>query len=188
MRSDIERWNRKYSESPLTTDLKPDPLLIQHVDLLDGQGRSLDLACGTCDNAIFLARRGYESYAVDGSFVALSRGLEKARVNRATIYPWVADLDSYPLSEHQFNVVLMIRYLSRPLIKRVKKTVAAGGRLIFKTFNTNLLKDKPSFPRDYLLRPGELGEIFDSWYCIDSNDCKDSQHTDSFWVGRKLDY
>ncbi|MFC1680588.1 class I SAM-dependent methyltransferase [Pseudomonadota bacterium] len=185
MKSDIERWNAKYDKHKITESIEPDPILLDHRSLLQGNGNALDLAAGKCDNALFLAVCGYDSFAIDASYIALHLGKKKAACNEIELNCLVADLDSYPLPKHQFDVVVVVRYLNRSLIEAVKQTLGKGGLLFFKTFNKRFLEQKPSFPPEYVLEDGELSTWFRSWNCIDSNDGKPTGATQSYWVGRK---
>ena len=72
MQQDVERWNRKYSKGNPNPDFEPDSLLKRYVPLLDGKGIALDVACGVGHNAIFLAKRGYDVIAIDGSVTGLN--------------------------------------------------------------------------------------------------------------------
>ena len=185
MRSDIDRWDNKYKSRAFSGEITPDPALIDHCSLLSGTGRALDLASGECNNALYLASRGYDAFAVDGSFAALKSGTKKAIANGLLLNCFVADLDSYPLPRESFDVVTVIRYLNRGIFDSIRHTVKHNGLLIYRTFNHNLLKQKPDFPERYTLRPGELSHWFSDWVCIHTNDDSGGQDTQSYWVGRK---
>lgn len=184
MKSDIDRWNEKYQSLPFSTVIEPDPLLVKHQNLLTGNGRSLDIACGTCDNALYLAQRGYASYAVDGSRFGVEHCLRKAHANALSVFPFVADLEGYPFPEAVFDVMVVFRYLDRGLIPTLRQTLKSGGLLFFKTFNERFLLKKPSFPSAYVLAHGELARWFGDWACVDTDDSRDAG-TASHWVGRK---
>ncbi len=187
MRSEIERWNEKYESKALSQTLNPDPLLIQHQVLLTGGGRALDIASGTGDNALFLAQRGYDSYAVDGSVVGLQHCRHKARIRQLRVQCFVADLDRYSFPESVFSVVVLLRYLNRALMPVVRAAVRPGGLLFFKTFNRNFLLSKPSFPSEYVLDHGELSAWFKGWPCLDTNDSPGNPDTSTHWVGHRPD-
>ena len=102
-----------------------------------------------------------------------------------TVYPFVADLEAYPFPEAVFDVVVVFRYLDRGLIPTLRNTLKSGGLLFYKTFNENLLLEKPSFPRAYLLARGELRTWFGDWTYVDVDDQTDDANTASHWVGRK---
>ena len=185
MRHDILRWEEKYRGREATKDVRPDSVLTANCSLLDGCGDALDLAAGLCDNALYLAGLGYSVTAVDGSYTALRLGSHRAEANRLALNCFVADLDTYPLPNDRFDVVVVIRYLDRNRIDAIKRTVAPGGLLIFKTFNTRFLEKKPSFPNEYVLRDGELAAWLEAWDCLDTNDQRTEADTQTYWIGRK---
>lgn len=187
MKSDIDRWNEKYSNHQYSSNITPEPILIENSPHLSGAGNSLDLACGICDNALYLASIGYYSFAVDGSETAIRFGKRKASANHLSLLGFVADLDSYPLPEECFDVIVVIRYLNRSLIESIKRALKPGGILLMQTFNIRLLEKKPTFPNSYVLHDGELSSWFNDWKCIDTNDDDDTnQETESYWVGKKV--
>ena len=185
MKHDILRWETKYRGREATADIEPDSVLTTHRDLLEGRGIALDLAAGLCDNALYLADLGYTATAIDGSFNALRLGIQKAEANQLALNCFVADLETYPLPKNHFDLVVVIRYLDRNRIDALKQTVAPGGLLIFKTFNTHFLKKKPTFPREYVLQDGELDAWLGAWDCLDTNDTQSLTDTQTYWVGRR---
>mgnify|MGYP001020814602 CR=1 FL=1 len=71
MRSDVERWEKKYQETNAIVSLKPDPLLVEYRGLLESEGLALDLAAGTCQASVHLAKLHNRVIAVDCSLTAL---------------------------------------------------------------------------------------------------------------------
>jgi len=185
MKRDIERWNEKYSKCRLTTVIKADPLLVENASLFSGKGNALDIASGVCNNALYLASLGYDSFAVDGSYTALRIGKHKAVANKLTLHCFVADLDIYHIVEHAFDMVVVIKYLNRNLVTAIKNAMKRDGVLLFKTFNCRFLDENPSFSRKYVLSDGELIEWFRDWDCVATNDIPTNNSTQTYWVGRK---
>lgn len=185
MKSDITRWNKKYSAHRYTEEIKPDPMLAKHRPILTGKGAGLDIAAGTGNNALYLADLGYETFAVDGSITALQFGKRKAAANNLKVNWFVADLDSYTFPTGFFDVVVVVKYLNRSLIGEIKASLKNGGVLLFKTFNLNFLQINPAFPKHYVLKGGELQNWFGHWNCVETNDETTNVETQSFWVGTK---
>jgi SAM-dependent methyltransferase len=73
-------WNRMYRGTPSWELGQPDPVLVRALDdrLVQGPGRALDVGCGTGDNAIELAARGFEVTAIDIADRPLAIAREKA--------------------------------------------------------------------------------------------------------------
>jgi len=185
MQHDVERWNRKYRAGNPNPDFAPDPLLTSHAHLLDGKGAALDLACGVGHNAIFLARRGYDVMAVDGSEIGLNYCRAAIRNTSLRIRLVAADLERIALPRDYFDVVLVVRYLYRPLVAQIKSTLKPGGIIIYKTFNTNHLREKPDFKREYLLQHGELREWFSDYDVMATNDSPQLDDALTWLIARK---
>lgn len=150
----------------------PDELLAQYAYLLSDDLKdyqALDLACGDGHNGIFVASRGFQVVLADRSEEALSRAGLKARTSGVTVHFWRVDFeqdDVNPLEGLTFGTVLVFRYLHRPLIPCIRKSLKQGGILIYETFTTDQARfGKPKNP-DHLLKAGELLSWFHDWQVI----------------------
>jgi SAM-dependent methyltransferase len=114
----------------------------------------LDLACGGGRHARLFLERGCRVLAVDRDVSALAdrRGDPDLEVLEI-------DLEQgsvYPLARRQFDAVVVVNYLYRPLLADLVNSVAPGGLLLYETFAAgNERFGRPRNP-DFLLRPGEL--------------------------------
>ncbi|MCA1973934.1 MAG: SAM-dependent methyltransferase, partial [Caenispirillum sp.] len=85
-----------------------------------------------------------------------------ALAGRAGIETLAADLEAgpWPLAGRRFDAIVVTNYLHRPLFPHLIEALAAGGVLLYETFmRGNERFGRPSNP-DFLLRPGELLEVF----------------------------
>ena len=185
MRVDIDRWDQKYKDANPNPTFEPDPILVVNAVLLDGQGTALDVACGVGHNAIFLAQRGYDVVAIDGSLSGLRYGRAVLQNTKLPVSLVVADLEALSLPMDFFSLVLVVRYLYRPLIAQLKRALRPGGLIIYKTFNVNYQRERPAFHPDYLLEPGELATIFADFELIATNDSQHLVDSTTFWIGRR---
>lgn len=183
--ADRERWDRKYAAGNPHPAFEPNPLLIQNAHLLDGRGWALDVACGVGQNAMFLGRRGYEVVAVDASLPGLRYGRTALASTGLRIHWVAADLDDFVLRRDAFALAIVFRFLSRPLIPRIKQALAPGGLAFYQTFNINQLRFAPQMHREYLLEPGELARMFADFETIATNDTPDISTELSYWIGRR---
>jgi len=182
--TDRERWDRKYAAGNPHPDFAPDPILTQYAHLLSGNGWALDVACGVGHNALYLARRGYEVLAVDGSQVGLRYGRAAARDGALPVHFVAADLERFAPPPRRFNLILVMRFLIRPLLPLLKEALAPGGLMIYQTFNLNWRRANPAFNPDYLLAPGELAKAFSDFEIIATNDAMDIADDQTYWIGR----
>ena len=149
----------------------PDELLVQYSYLFtdDLKDQLLDLACGDGHNGIFLASKGFSVVLADRSEEALRQAGLKAKAAGVDVQLRQVDLEQEgvnPLEGLFFSAVLVFRYLHRPLIPCITKSLKQGGILMYETFTTEQARfGKPKNP-DHLLKPGELLSWFHGWEVI----------------------
>ncbi len=160
MRSDIDRWNRKYAGGAGSVDPAGEPELAVAASALPGRGLALELACGRGANALYLARLGYEVIAVDCAINGLGACNRTARRLGLPVYPVVMDLERAVLPPGRFRLVCVVRYLNRGLFPALAEALAPGGILFYKTFNGRHLEDRRGFNPGYVLEDGELERAF----------------------------
>ncbi|SPQ02077.1 SAM-dependent methyltransferase [Candidatus Sulfobium mesophilum] len=150
----------------------PDELLTRYSYLFSddlNDSPVLDLACGDGHNGIFLASKGFSVVLADRSEEALSQARLNAPAAGMSIQFWQVNLEQEgvnPLEGRIFSAVLVFRYLHRPLIPCISKSLKQGGILIYETFTTEQARfGKPKNP-DHLLKAGELLSWFQDWEVI----------------------
>jgi len=183
--TDLARWNQKYRAGNPNPGFLPERLLEQHVHLLGGQGLALDLACGVGHNALYLARCGYEVLAVDGSIEALRYGRAAAHAAGLAVQFVVADLEQFALPASGFDVAVVFRFLDRTLFPALVRSLRAGGVLMYQTYNTNWLRERPGFNPSYLLKPGELAVHLSELEPVAGNDDPHLNEPLSYWIARR---
>ena len=197
------RWQARHLESASQAPPPASASLIQAFPLIPRPGAgslALDLACGAGQNAVWLAAHGWATVAVDFSPAALDRaatlarsqGIKAVRGNLDQKPPRFdglllieADLESCPLAQAAFGLVICFHYLDRNAFPRIERALAPGGYLLYETFT-----EMPSWDRhsclsqrdrhsclsahssaqhefgegphspEHLLRPGELRAAF----------------------------
>jgi hypothetical protein len=120
-------------------------------------------------NLSFLASKGFSVVLADRSEEALTQAGLNAQTAGVTVQFWRIDFEQEginPLEGLTFSAVLVFRYLHRPLIPCITKSLKQGGILIYETFSTEQARfGKPKNP-DHLLKPGELLSWFNDWEVI----------------------
>jgi len=147
--------------------MQPAQFLVDNINLLP-RGRALDVAMGSGQNAVYLARMGFEVEGVDISPEALSHALELAREAGVTIKAEVVDLEgSYRIARNAYDVIICFHYLQRSLISQIKDGLKKGGMVVYETFIVDQAKlfGKPKNP-DYLLKHNELLDMFRDFRCL----------------------
>lgn len=156
----IERWNRRYRDSlaEQTGPRDPHPFLTEHASLLPATGRALDIACGLGRNSLWLARRGLDVTAVDGSSVACQYLAALSASRGLSVDVLWRDLGRDELPAGPYDVIVNTLYLQRTLVPRIEQILAAGGLLLFATYLESGVGERAA-PR-FGLKRGELPLLF----------------------------
>jgi len=186
LRDDLERWDRKYLARLGAPPMEPEPLLARYQHLLP-EGDALDVACGEGQNALWLARRGHRVLGVDGSSVGLREAAAAARRAALPVVWLCVDLDGWVPPKHRFDLVVVVRYLNRPLVPHLLAALRPGGVIFYRTFNVNRAAEDDRFPSDYLLKRGELRRLLSSARILAGNDAEDVADTSSWLIARMGD-
>lgn len=158
--SDKAKWDARYEKSDLARESEPAEFLLSNARYLPARGLALDLAAGEGRNSVFLAERGLDVIALDISRRGLEKCLRIARKRQVSVEAAAVDLRAFPLPRKIFDVVVVFNYLQRNLAKDIIEGLKPGGLLIYETMTTDMLKFRPEFNPDFLLRHGELFNMF----------------------------
>ncbi len=132
--TDAEAWDRRYRSRPSLWSDEPNPHLVD-LDTALLPGRALELGAGEGHNALWLARRGWHTTAVDFSAVALQRA--QTRADRDGLHvDWVlADLRAYQPPQAAFDLVVIanvhLAASDRDTVLRAAADVVAKGGHLF---------------------------------------------------------
>lgn len=147
---------RAFGESPLWG---PSPWVLEQAAHYTGKRRVLDVAAGRGRHALLFAASGFTVTAVDRDLDALAELRASAEALDLRVETRVVDLEAgdYTFAPEQWDIVIVTRYLHRPLFAALREAVAPGGVLVYETFTT-AQRDEPTGPScpDFLLEPGEL--------------------------------
>lgn len=155
-----EKWDRIYRVRVAGEAPVPARVLAEHAGFLPCAGAALDLACGLGGNALFLARHGLDTSAYDISPEALARVAEFARSDRLRVRTEARDVVAHPPVAAAFDVVVVSRFLDRGLAQPLMAALRPGGLLFYQTYTVEKSSQLGPNNPAYLLRPGELLEMF----------------------------
>jgi tellurite methyltransferase len=167
---DRDRWNEKYATCDPLSTVQPDEWLVEALKLIkatrgttDSHCRALDLACGLGHNAIWLARQGWRTDAVDVSTNGLKLARQSAAANDARVC-WInADLDDWIPAANEYDLVIVFRFLDRKTVPRiVRNAMRLGGWLVYETFSAAQCRRSDNHISNpaFTLAPGELSTLF----------------------------
>ena len=173
---DTTEWDHRYRRTGYWTGSEPAEFLREVLPLIP-RGTALDLASGEGRNAVFLAQQGFQVFAVERSRAGLEKTEALAREkgiacrcaaqlnpphrHEAPLALVQADLESFSLPAEQFDVMLCFKFLHRPLLPGLHRTLRRRGVLVYETY-TLAQQQFEGGPKnaEFLLRPGELREAF----------------------------
>jgi rhodanese-related sulfurtransferase len=137
----------------------PSDWLVDHAAVLRGATRVLDVACGRGRHALLLAGAGFDVTALDRDPESLAHVARMADRLQWPVRTISLDLETFPAPSIEpagFDVILVFRYLFRPLFPSLARALAPGGRLVYETFlKAQAAVGHPKSAR-FLLEPGEL--------------------------------
>ncbi|BCX82366.1 tellurite methyltransferase [Methylomarinovum caldicuralii] len=153
-----QKWDRIHAEAEWPP---PARVLRDFAHLLPARGEALEVACGLGGNALLLARHGLAVTAWDISPVAIERLRRRAVETGAAVTAEVRDVETGPWPQAAFDVIVVSRFLSRPLCPRLQAALKPGGLLYYQTFIRERADPRrgPSNPA-YLLAENALLRLF----------------------------
>ena len=156
---DADKWNKHYLSTDATANNAAN-LLINNQYLLPKNGLALDLACGLGDNALWLAKSGFETQAWDLSSVACERLQQTAKEAGVVITTQERNVEQQPPEANSFDIIVVRFFLCREITSHLVKALRPGGLLFYETFTRTRVCDSGPKNPDYRLKEGELLTLF----------------------------
>ncbi len=138
---------------------------------------ALDLACGYGRNSIYLEDRGYAVISIDISKKALDHFSGK---NIRKFCKNIEDINSWPIHEKKFELVLVTNFLNREIFSYILKSVNKGGYLIYETFSEGNEKYGKPKNRDFILKSNELLKLTEEFKLLCFENVKVEFNTSGF--------
>lgn len=128
---DIAGWEARYRSGASGKEDAPTILLTETAEKLPA-GTAIDLACGAGRNALYLAARGWDVTAIDGSETAIDLLRQRSTARGLQVDAKVADLTApdFKIQPDAFDLVLIAYYLQRDLFAKAKKAIRPVGVVI----------------------------------------------------------
>jgi len=132
--------------------------------------RALDIGAGAGRDSVHLAMNGWDVNSIDNQQWAIDRLELLANRHNVSVKPYLLDveadedvLDQIPGS---FDLVVIVRYLYRPLFPAIKKKISPGGFMVMQTFMEGCEKFKGPKKARFLLKKNELAELFSDEFVV----------------------
>ncbi|MGE4233589.1 MAG: class I SAM-dependent methyltransferase [Bacteriovoracia bacterium] len=163
LNTERDQWDQVYQRKKgYVFGKQPAPFLAENIKLLP-IGFALDLGMGEGRNSVYLAKKGFFVEGVDISHVAIIKAKKLALENRVQIKTTVADLRTFAIPKHRYNLIIDFYFLDRALFTQVKNSLLSGGVFVFEGYIVDQLKLEPTLSKDLLLEKGELKKVFEGW-------------------------
>lgn len=156
---------------------EPSAFVLEHRAVLESaavSGPLLDLACGRGRHALLAARWGLRVIGLDRDVSALAALQHAARLDSLPVAPLRADAEDprgLPLRPASLGAIVVTRFLCRAQAPALVDALGPGGVLLYETFTLRqrALGTGPRNP-DFLLREGELPQLFDMLEILESRE------------------
>lgn len=138
--SDIERWNARFAGDDYVFGTQPNAFLRSQAHRIRTGSSVLSVADGEGRNGVWLASRGLDVTAVEGSPVAIAKARRLAAEREATVRFVEADLTTWTWPEAAFDAVvaIFIQFVGPPLRDRMFAGMCAalkpGGLLLLQGY------------------------------------------------------
>lgn len=127
-------WDHFYSAPEYRYGHPPRPMVKRCLPKLR-KGRTLDIAMGEGQNAVYLAKNGFDVVGFDISNNALTKAKELARNHDVSLDFQNQNLDFYLFPPLAFSTVVMTFYKpSSRTYREIKKTLCPGGTFVCEGF------------------------------------------------------
>ena len=153
-----EKWNERYRAA--SREPQASQVLSENLHLLPGNGRALDLACGSGGNAILLAQQGLQVDAWDIADVAIAALQEMALKRPLSIRAEVRDVEADPPGPGTFDVITVSYFLDRGLVPALMAALKPGGLVYYQTFTRQCVSDRGPKSAEFRLAEQELLQLF----------------------------
>ena len=181
---DRQHWDTLFKTQTYVFGKEPAAFLRENIALLP-VGRALDVAMSEGRNAVYLAKKGFKVDGVDISEVALRKAQRLARENRVTITTITADLNTYVVKPESYDVIVNVDFLHRGFLNQIKRGLKHGGYVVYENHTMDQLKYEPGTRKDFLLKKGELKELFREYQIVLYRETDDGKDARASIIARK---
>ncbi|MFJ8605200.1 class I SAM-dependent methyltransferase [Streptomyces shenzhenensis] len=160
---DAQHWDDMYRSRDQVSSGNPNPVLVSEATELP-PGQALDVGCGEGDDALWLARHGWQVTAIDISPTALRRAADSATDIQERISWARADLNTTPPPPGAFDLVTvqyfpLRRQTGHTTLHHLLDAVAPGGTLLFTTHDRADLTPTEDFNLDDYYQAADIAPL-----------------------------
>jgi tellurite methyltransferase len=181
-----ERWNLLFKKKDYVYGTEPASILQHHLKILPS-GRALVIPMEEGRNAVYLAKNGFSVSGIDYSDIALQKANRLAKKNGVKLNGINADLNVYTIQADSYDVIVSVEFHRPRLIDQIKKGLRKNGVVVYQTYTSDQANnvEGPKVRRDFLLRHGELRELFKDFQILAYHETNDGRKALAGVVARK---
>ena len=135
-------WDGYYDKKNQQEKLSPSPFLTSMLPRLQ-KGDALDIAMGKGDNAVFLAKNGFNVTGFDISSKAIEKAKSLAKKEEVSLDISSCDLDMYLMGVLKYDTVIMTMF--KPSVPRyyaaIQSALKQGGVFLLESYNLSQMKE-----------------------------------------------
>ena len=161
-------WNERYASEEYIYGVTPNDFFKKTIDQLSHNGKALFLAEGEGRNAVYAAKLGYQTVAVDYSNSGKEKALLLAKANNVMLDYIISPMEQFDFSTASYEIIVLI-YAHMPsatrkaIHKQCVHALKPDGKIILEAFNKKQLANKSGGPKniDMLYSLEELKNDFE---------------------------
>lgn len=181
-----KKWDHYYDRKEYVHGKEPIPFLKEVLKKVK-VGPALVLAMGEGQNAVYLARKGFDVEGVDFSEVALRKAWRLAKEFNVTIKTTNSNLRFYKIKKDHYQLIVNVTYFRSGLIPHIKNGLKKGGYVVFQNYLEEHLQ-KPnglSVPKRFTVAQDELKRHFKDFDIVEYREINNEKEAIAQLFARK---
>lgn len=162
-------WDERYKQEEYFYGKEPNDFLKENLSVFPSHGKILCLAEGEGRNAVFLAQKGFEVTAMDGSEKGLKKLHLLAQENKVRVETEIGDLVDYSMGEQKWDGIVSIwchlpKLHWKKMLQRVATALKPGGVFLLESYTPSQIGLGTGGPSnaDWMATLEELKVVFQS--------------------------
>jgi len=124
-----EKWDKRYRKGKHSSSTSS-KFISEWIEKIPN-GKALDVACGAGRNSMYLAKNGYDVYAIDFSEEAIDKGKKRSKEANVKI-KWInEDIFTYNFPTNEYELVLISYFHPKNKLEEIKKAVKSNGFFLY---------------------------------------------------------
>lgn len=177
------QWDERFTQEGFFYGKEPNDFLRENFTVFSPKGKILCLAEGEGRNAVFLAGKGFEVTAMDGSGEGLKKTHHLAQEKNVTVTTEAGDLVDYQMGEEKWDGIVSIwchlpKTIWKAMLLRVTQALKPGGIFLLESYTPQQIGLGTGGPsnEDWMATIEELKAVFTSFTLLHAKELKREIH------------